>query len=53
MLKRFLVQFSEIEIIFLISYNMDDLVCVINLRMRSLLDILFMVILLCIAKFIV
>lgn len=43
MLKRFLVQFSEIEIIFQISYNIDDLVCVINLRMRSLLDILFMV----------
>lgn len=43
MLQRFLVQFSEIEIIFQISYNIDDLVCVINLCMRILLDILFMV----------
>lgn len=42
-LNRFFVQFSEMEIIFQISYDIDDLVCVINLRMRSLLDISFMV----------
>lgn len=29
-LKRFLVQFSEMEIIFQISYDIDDLLCVIN-----------------------